>query len=461
MEYRLPYNEEAEAAVLGGLMLGGDPGESRRVRVTLTPRSFSTKNATVFWAVSALMDAGLPVDILTVSKRLDEMGELEGVGGSQYVASLPNAIPSMANLEHYASMVRLEEMRRVLLRTSESVAHLALTGQGTSESLAAEASKIVRSVADQSQDITGVKYAPEIMGEAMRWAEDAAKGMAGDVPYPAEVPAVTRATGGMFPGEVVVVQGATSRGKSAFLQQCWERAARRSGWALLCSNEMPAKGYGLRMWSAAADVDGLLLRRGRVDDVGWQRLSKAAGPLSELPLAAKEACFTPQQVAAAAYAVDQKARSLGREGLRWIGVDWLQLMSPGTKVDNDTMAIDSTLRSLKRLAMELAVPVVVVSQPDKASYKSGQSVMSGRGSGMIGMIANTLLILDEWDGGGIEKLGEYGWFMRIRVEKARDGMGRIAWQDCWFDAPKTRFVGLAKPGEEPEPELPHADGSAF
>ena len=444
MSARIPPQDiEAEQAVLGAAQLEREAITA--VASMLRPEDFSQpRHRTIYREILDLFGRDEPVDPVTLGRRLTEHGQLDNAGGHTYLTSLLNAVPSTANVEYYAGIVLETAKRRALIATGTRIATLGQTDASVEEAIA-EAERLVLEIrSGRASDV--LVTAPDLIRIVIERAEAASRTPAGDVPgvpYPPTLDSLNEATAGQYPGEVIVGQATSGNGKTALLGQCWVHAAASRGGALLCVNEMEHGDLGLRVLASAANVDALAVRRGRATDDEWKRLSREAGPLTDLPFAIADRCFTFLDIRAAAHRA--QALFANRGGLQWLGVDWLQLLAYGAgKFENRTQELDAIMRGLKALAARLHVPVMIASQPDKASYGAKLSLGSGRGTGMIAFVAHTLLSIEPWDARGRPvPLGHSGWPATITVEKARMGQGnRQVVQECWFDAPRTRFIGL-------------------
>ena len=393
-----PYSAEAEQSVLGGLMLDNQRWDQVADRVS--PEDFyRVEHQKIFRAVASLCDAGSPADVVTVSEWLEKNGDLETAGGLSYLGQIANNTPSAANIVAYADIVRERAVLRRLIRVSNDINKNAYTPEGQS---AAE-------ILDQAE-----KHILDIRGEGLRGAG----GFAGSrelltkvvdrVDYlsrsqdpisgvPTGFIDLDQMTCGLHPGELVIVAGRPSMGKTAFAMGIAEYAilTQKEGKlpvpVAVFSMEMPAEQLMQRMVSSVARVHATTMRTGKLGDDDWPRFTQGVSTLRDAPI------YIDDTPALTPFELRSRARRLKREhGLGLIIVDYLQLMQSTESGENRATEISAITRSLKTLAKELGLPVIALSQLNRSLEQrpNKRPVMSDlRESGAIEQDADVIFFI--------------------------------------------------------------------
>lgn len=360
-----PQSVEAEQAVLGGLLL--DPSAWDQVADVINERDFyRPDHRLIFDAIGALAGAAKPCDAVTVSEQLERTGKLESAGGLAYLSSLARDTPTAANVRAYADIVRERSILRQLIHAGTEIAAAVYKNEGeTARELVDRAEQRVFEIAEEGfrgrQGAIAVRsILPQVIDQIDEWHSnpDKLRGL------PTGFTDFDRITGGLRPGDLVVVAGRPSMGKSTLAVNMAEYAAvhhaKRASVAIF-SLEMPSEQVVTRMLASIGGVPLASLRSGNISDDDWVRITSATSQLSESKVFIDETpALTPTELRA-------RARRIKREhGLDLIVVDYLQLMQvPGTK-ENRATEIAEISRGLKVLAKELAVPVIALSQLNRA-----------------------------------------------------------------------------------------------
>jgi replicative DNA helicase len=360
-----PHSIEAEQAVLGGLLLEASAWD--QVADAVTEGDFyRPDHRLIFESIGALAGNGKPCDVVTVSEHLERIGKLEAAGGLAYLGTLARETPTAANVRAYADIVRERSLLRQLIRAGTEIAAAVFNAEGeTARELVDAAEQRVFAIAEAGsrgrQGAVSVKtLLPQVIDQIDEWHSnpDSMRGLAtGFADF-------DKITGGLRPGDLVVVAGRPSMGKSTLAVNMAEYAAvhpsTRASVAIF-SLEMPSEQVITRMLSSVGGVPLGNLRSGRISDDDWVRITSATNQLSEAKIFVDETpALTPTELRA-------RARRVKREhGLDLIVVDYLQLMQvPGTK-ENRATEIAEISRGLKVLAKELSVPVIALSQLNRA-----------------------------------------------------------------------------------------------
>jgi replicative DNA helicase len=360
-----PHSIEAEQAVLGGLLL--DPVAWDNVADTVTEQDFyRPDHRLIFAALAALAAEGKPCDVVTVSQHLERSGNLEGAGGLAYLSSIARDTPTAANVRAYAEIVRERSLLRQLIRAGTDIAAAVFNNDGeTARALVDRAEQRVFEIAEGSfrrrEGALPVRQLlPGVIDQIDEWHNnpDKLRGL------PTGFADFDKLTGGLRPGDLVIVAGRPSMGKTTLAINMAEYAAvhpdTRASVAIF-SMEMPSEQVITRMLASIGGVPLNSLRSGRISDDDWVRITSATSQLSEAKIFVDEAsALNPTELRA-------RARRVKREhGLDLIVVDYLQLMQvPGTQ-ENRATEIAEISRGLKALAKEMRVPVIALSQLNRA-----------------------------------------------------------------------------------------------
>jgi replicative DNA helicase len=357
-----PHSVEAEQAVLGGLLL--DPAAWDNVADVIIPEDFyRPDHKLIFEAIGALAGNGKPCDVVTVVGELERRSELEKAGGLAYLGSLARDTPTAANVRAYADIVRERSLLRQLIHAGTEIASAVFNNDGeTARELVDKAEQKVFEIAEHGfrgrQGAAAVRsLLPAVIDQidAAYANPDSLRGL------PTGFTEFDKMTGGLRPGDLVIVAGRPSMGKTTLAVNMAEYAALRAHTSpasvAIFSMEMPSEQVITRMLSSIGGVPLHNLRSGKISDDDWVRITSATSQLSEAKIFIDETpALTPTELRA-------RARRVKREhGLNLIVVDYLQLMQvPGTK-ENRATEIAEISRGLKVLAKELSCPVIALSQ---------------------------------------------------------------------------------------------------
>ena len=388
-----PNSIEAEQSLLGGLMLDRESWD--KIADVVAVHDFYRKDhRLIFAAIASLAEESNPCDVVTVSEYLDNRGELEAAGGLEYLATLANETPGAANARSYAKILRERSMLRALISAGNEISGSAFTTEGRSAAeLVDAAERLVFEIAESgSRGRSGFKALKQILPDAVDRI-DMLHQSEGDITgIPSGYTELDKMTAGLQPGELIVIAGRPSMGKTTLAVNIAENAAIGSRVpTAIFSMEMPSQQLAFRMISSLGRVDQTHLRTGRFPDEDWSRINTAVQLMSEAPIFIDDTPgLSPTEIRA-------RARRLQREhGLGLIVVDYLQLMAvPGSK-ENRATEISEISRSLKSLAKELALPIIALSQLNRSVEQrtDKRPVMSDlRESGAIEQDADLILFI--------------------------------------------------------------------
>ncbi|MGH8502894.1 MAG: replicative DNA helicase [Gammaproteobacteria bacterium] len=356
-----PHSLDAEQAVLGGLMLDNNAWDQIADRVGEDDFYLADHRA-VFTAIRELADKNQPFDVITLSERLRERKTLSDRSVLAYVGTLAHDTPSAANIRAYADIVRERSILRQLIAVGTQICDAGFNADGRdSKSLLDEAEQRVFQIANQGlragfKDIKTLLKATVERIDALFEKDDSVTGI------PTGFSEFDEKTAGLQAGDLVIIAGRPSMGKTSFAMNIAEYAAvKQQASVAIFSMEMPGEQIAMRMLASLGRIDQHRLRIGKLAEEDWPRLSSAVSVLTDTHLFVDDgAALTPTELRA-------RARRLKREhGLDLIIVDYLQLMQvPGT-AENRATEISEISRGLKALAKELSVPVVALSQLNRS-----------------------------------------------------------------------------------------------
>ncbi|KJF92504.1 replicative DNA helicase [Photobacterium angustum] len=361
-----PHSLEAEQSVLGGLMLDNEKWDMVAEKVVAND-FYSRPHRIIFQATAALLEAGQPLDLITLSENLEQSSTLDDVGGFAYLAELAKNTPSAANILAYADIVRERALIRDMIGVANEIADAGYDPQGrTSEDLLDMAESKVFAIAEQrTNDKEGPQNVDTILEKTLERIE---------ILYQSPQDGVTgvstgftdlnKKTAGLQGSDLIIVAARPSMGKTTFAMNLCENAAmEQEKPVLIFSLEMPAEQIMMRMLASLSRVDQTKIRTGQLDDEDWARISSTMGILME-----KKNMFIDDSSGLTPTEVRSRARRIARDngGLSLIMIDYLQLMRVPGLQDNRTLEIAEISRSLKALAKELNVPVVALSQLNRS-----------------------------------------------------------------------------------------------
>jgi replicative DNA helicase len=409
-----PQSIEAEMCLLGSMLL--DPTGTAAIASTVNVGQFyRPAHGLVFTAILALQRASSPVDIVFVRNELERTGNLAKVGGVEYIVQLAEGVPNAANAEYYAKIVTEKATLREIIVMGNSLSSEAFEP-------GADVEELIRRARDKVYSLTTGETSKATAVDMWRAAEEAAK-RADDIKAGliapgllTGIPRVDQVTGGMQPGDLWVLGGSTSSGKTALAVQFAGNTAEAGEGALCISAEMTRHQYANRVMQSRGQIDGWALRTGELND--WQRQTRV-----EIIEQLKTRHFAIVDRSQNMAEVQAHAQVLG---MRWgrcprlIVVDYLQLMrSMGG--DNRAQEVSGIAWACKEMAMKLECSVLLLSQLDRTATKghSGHPTIHNlKESGDIENHANVILLMhrlkDDLDLDGTTPV-------HLRVAKSRDG----------------------------------------
>ncbi len=364
-----PHSLEAEQAVLGGLMLDNTTWDQIADRLDESD-FYRGDHRLIFRAVRQLAEHGHPFDLVTLAEWLEDNGDLENAGSFGYLGVLARDTPSAANVRAYADIIRERAIRRELIRVATEIANSAYDPGGRdSKALLDDAERQMFAVAERgSRAREGFADTRDLLARTIERIDTLFELDSTITGLPTGWPDFDEMTAGLQPGDLVVVAGRPSMGKTAFAMNIAEYAAIQ----LKCpvavfSMEMPDESLIMRLLSSLGRIDQHRVRTGHLQDEDWTRLTSALTMLSEARLFIDDSSgLSPNELRARARRLHRQEGKLGL-----IVVDYLQLMQVPGSVENRATEVSEISRSLKALAKELSVPVLALSQLNRTLEQRG------------------------------------------------------------------------------------------
>jgi len=392
-----PQSLEAEQAVIGGLLL--DNTAFDRVADLLRPDDFYRgDHRQIYTAITSLIDKAHPADVVTVHEALSTIGKAEEIGGLIYLNRLAQDTPSAANIRRYAEIVRDRAILRRLIAVADDIANQALNPQGRdTRSLLDEAeSKIFNINEEGARGRSGFQSLPDLLSQVVDrigqlYDQSNHSGITG---VPTGFTDLDKMTSGFQPGDLVIVAGRPSMGKTAFSLNIGEHVAvDQSLPVAVFSMEMGATQLAMRMVCSVGRLDQQRVRTGQLVDDDWPRLTNAIQKMQDSQL------YIDETPGLNALELRSRARKLSRQcgQLGLVIVDYLQLMSSASASgENRATEISEISRSLKGIAKELQCPVIALSQLNRSLEQrpNKRPVMSDlRESGAIEQDADVIIFI--------------------------------------------------------------------
>jgi replicative DNA helicase len=443
-----PHSVEAEQSLLGGLLLDNQAFDKIADLVTADD-FYRDDHRRIFRHLSKLIEHGKPADVVTIAESIEASEDKDRTGGPAYLGSLAQNTPSALNIRRYAELVRERAIQRRLITVATEIAESALTPSGKEVGqLLDEAETRILEVGERGQRGTqGFESIQPVLARVFERIDHLyhLENKSDVTGLPTGFADLDEKTAGLQQGDLVIVAGRPSMGKTAFALNMAEHVAVDNGVPVaIFSMEMGATQLAMRLLGSIARVDQHKMRTGRLNDEEWSRLSTAMGKLHDAPI------FIDETAALNSLELRTRARRIHRQcgKLGLVMVDYLQLMSAPSSNQNENRAteISEISRSLKALAKELSAPVVALSQLNRAleTRNDKRPMMSDlRESGAIEQDADVILFIYRDEVYYPEKPESKGT-AEVIIGKQRNGpIGKI---DLTFLGEHTRFENRARDG---------------
>jgi len=438
-EERLPpQNLEAEQNLLGALLI--DKAALSKVIEKINPEAFYREaHKHIYQAILDLFSRGAPIDALTVAEDLKQKNTLEAAGGRLYLSDLTNSVASSAHAEYYAEIVEKNYVRRAIISTASDMAATAFEPDGEPNEILDIAQKFISDLA-QRNIRQGVQPIEKILSEV--WNDiDKNYGKPGFSGLRTHFIDLDELTGGLQKSDMIVVAARPSMGKTAFaLNIATNMAIKDKVPIMIFSLEMSKESLVRRMLCSEAEVNAQRLTGNKLQEFEVTKLGYALSRLSQAPI------FIDDAGALTVVEIQAKARRMKMEhNIQLIVLDYLTLIKGTQKrAENRNLEISEIARSLKALAKELAIPIIVISQLSRAIEKRGNQMpmlSDLRDSGEVEQIADLVLFVhrDSYYANSADPVSNTA---QIIVEKHRNGRtGRI---DLVFRKELTKFENASR-----------------
>lgn len=356
-----PHDIEAEQAVIGSMLTDKDCVISA-IEVLKPEDFYREDNKVIFEAILNLYNRADPIDIVTLKAELVSLGRFEQIGGIEYLAMLPEKVPTTANVEKYIRIVEEKSMLRTLIRTANELITLGYDGTQDVEDIMDNAEKKIFNIM-QKKNQKGYSAMKDILVDTFTQLEELYNRKQHITGVPTGFSDLDYKTAGLHNSDLILVAARPAMGKSAFALNIASNAAVRAGVPVaIFSLEMSKEQMANRILCSEAMVDSNKVRTGRVEDADWTKLATASGELSEAKI------FIDDTPGISVMEIRAKCRKLKLEqNIGLVVIDYLQLVQGSSKKSSSReQEISEISRSLKILAKEINVPVIALSQLSRA-----------------------------------------------------------------------------------------------
>lgn len=413
-----PNNIEAEQSVLGSMLLN-EKCVYEALEALRADDFYHQQNRDIFYVMSELMAAGIPVDIVTVSQKLDQEGKMRA-GTMEYLSGLTTVVPSVANLRHYIDIVDQKSSMRKLIGVSMDIADDCFAGEQEADEIVGRAGDAIYRIALKNSKSSVVSLKEAVQESYMKISE-AMKTKDGLMGVPTGFARMDKMLSGFQGTQLIVVAGRPGMGKTSFALNIVEHVGVVKNMpCLVFSLEMSADQLATRLLCSEANVDSQLIRSGEVNATQITKIADAMKVLSNAPIYIDDSSvITVTEMLAKAHRMQKQL------GLSLVVIDYLQLMQGSGRAENRQQEISQITRSLKIMAKELNVPIVLLSQLSRATEKREKSktpmLSDLRESGAIEQDADVVIFLQRDDYYLDETTPENKGMARIIIAKQRSG----------------------------------------
>jgi len=431
-----PHSIDAEESVLGAVLLSSDAANA--ALETLHAEDFyKPSHQQIFEVIQNLFDSNEPIDAVTVSEGLRRDGSLDRMGGIEFLTNLIDSVPSTSNVEYYASIVEEHALRRRLMRVGGDIGVIAGRMTQPIEEVVDQAEQAVFAVAER-QVGDGLQVIDDLLGPAIEKAEELQRNGSEVTGISTGFRDLDRKLAGLHPTNLVIIAARPGMGKTALALNMAQNVALDGHTVAIFSLEMSREEVVTRMLCAKGRIDSQRLRTGRLSEGDFTKLSNAAGALY------KQNIFVDDSAGLTVTEIRAKCRRLRRKpGLDMVVVDYLQLMN-GSGQENRQQEIAMISRSLKNLARELHVPIVALSQLNRAvEAREDKRPRLGdlRESGAVEQDADVVMFIYRDEYYHPEKVESKGVAEVVVAKHRQGGVGKV---DMTFLPEFTLFADMGR-----------------
>src|SRR5499425_2548223 len=359
-ERTLPHNLEAERSVLGAVLLHND-AFNLAAEVIDSSDFFRDAHRRIFEKMVKLSERGDAIDLVTLKEELGRSGDLDEVGGPAYIAALVDGVPRSTNVEHYARIIKEKSTLRQLIYSANKIVAAAYEAEDNADVILDEAEHAIFAIADDKvrDGFVSLRDLAQTSLDTIERLHSRKELITG---VPTGFTDLDELTSGLQPADLIIVAARPSMGKTSLVLNMAQHVGTKTDMTVgMFSLEMSKEQLFLRMLTAEARIDAHRLRGGFLGERDWGKLATAIGTLSEAKI------FIDDTPSIGVLEMRAKCRRLAAEhGLNLVIIDYIQLMQGRGRFENRTLEVASISRSLKGLAKELSVPIVVLSQLSRA-----------------------------------------------------------------------------------------------
>ncbi len=427
-----PHDEEAEQAVLGAILI--DKDAIIAVSQLISPENFyDDRHKEIYAAMMSLYEERKPIDLLTLTDVLKKKKRYDKIGGSGYLSSLTNIVPTAANSEYYAGIIREKYVRRSLIQISSVITEDAFTDDMEANEILSTSEQQIFKIS-QEHVKQGFIHIKETLAESFDRLEELQKTGAGLRGVETGFTDLDNLLSGLQASNLIILAARPGQGKTAFVINIAQHVA--------IANKLPVGVFSLemskeelvdRLLVSQSDIDAWKLKTGRLQEEDYDKLSVAMGALAEAPI------FIDDTPGLSIPEMRTKARRLQSEhNLKLLIVDYLQLANPGKKFENRVNEVSYISQSLKNMARELKIPVIGVSQLSRAVEQRGggkPQLADLRESGAIEQDADVVMFLYSGD-------EEFTSQRIVNVLVAKHRNGPVGEKELLFRGDRIRFYNV-------------------
>ncbi|MEE4354169.1 MAG: replicative DNA helicase [Desulfatiglans sp.] len=414
-----PHNVEAEQAVLGAVLINNDA--VNEIMDLLSPEDFYREaNGAMFEGILDLYNRSEPIDIITLSQILSRKNLIERIGGTDYLASLVDAVSTSAGIAYHAKIIKDLSVRRKLISQCSTISELCFQEWENAEDLLERAEQSIFDIAEDNVR-EGFNSLAKVIDSSFKKLESSAAVDGYITGVPTGFTEFDRLTAGLQPSDLIIIAGRPSMGKTALALNIGYNAARaiNKGVAVF-SLEMSKQQLGIRLLGFDSAIDATKLRTGLLRDKEWARLTESASRLSELPI------FIDDSSAITVLEMKAKCRRLKKQGnLAMVIIDYMQLIQGRSSAESRQLEMSEISRVLKGLAKDLDLPVIALSQLNRKveERSTNRPLLSDlRESGAIEQDADVIAFIYRGESVPAEgEAGEFGNVINIDIAKQRNG----------------------------------------
>lgn len=436
-----PNSQEAEQAVLGALLI--DHEAINTVSGQVRPDYFyEENNRIIFEAMFTLYEERKPIDLLTLTHVLKKKKKYDQVGGSTYLTSLADAVPTAANIEHYAQILKEAYVRRTLIRLAGHMTDMSFEQEKNADELLDDVEQNIFSLSQESVK-QGFIHVREALAESFDKLDELHKKQSHYRGIETGFVDLDVLLSGLQDSNLIVLAARPGQGKTAFVVNVTQHVAVNTKIPVgMFSLEMSKEELVDRLLISQANIDAWKLKTGKLSEEDFEKLSNAMGELAEAPI------YIDDTPGISISEMRSKARRLQLEhGLKLLMVDYMQLVNPGRRFENRVQEVSFISQSLKNLARELKIPILAVSQLSRAVEHRGErkpQLADLRESGAIEQDADVVIFLYTQE-------EEFSPQRLVKVNVAKHRNGPVGEKELLFRGDRIKFFNVEHTKAEAAP----------